>query len=219
MLLSYFQAFSFVAVVIVAVSGAGHSAQCTEDSETDCALNGICKKSQCICDPGWTGDRCHLLDLKPPSRLEPHGYYNGSMPTWGGDIIEEGGLFHAFLTAKGFSDPPLDESDKYECNAAIVRLQGSSPAGSFTFAEVVLPVFHHEAHAIRAPDGTILIYMIKCNGGEFPGLFSAGCLRLQCHSYNISHRVIAMAWSKCVYGPWQEKIILNPWPGSPERDS
>ena len=57
------------------------AAVCIEGSETDCALNGVCKESRCVCDPGWQGDMCNHLRLKSPSQLEPHGYYNGSMPT------------------------------------------------------------------------------------------------------------------------------------------
>ena len=131
------------------------------------------------------------------------------MPTWGGDVIFQDGTYHAFLTDKGNSTPPLDESDSYSCNTAVVRLEGPSPADLFTFADVALPVFHHEAHTIRAPDGTVLIYMVKYDGGEFPGLLSKECL----HSgYNSSHIVIAMAWSSSVYGPWKEKVLFNPWP-------
>jgi hypothetical protein len=63
------------------------SAGCREDSETDCVLNGVCKGGVCVCDPGWQGEKCNQLKLKPPNRLEPHGYYNGSMPTWGDDVI------------------------------------------------------------------------------------------------------------------------------------
>uniref|UniRef100_A0A1X7VLM4 EGF-like domain-containing protein n=1 Tax=Amphimedon queenslandica TaxID=400682 RepID=A0A1X7VLM4_AMPQE len=126
---------------------------CSEGSETDCSLNGVCNnEGVCVCDPGWKGDKCNQLKLKPPSRLEPHGYFNGSMPTWGGDVIYENGIYHAFLTAKGYNTPPYDESDRYVCNTAIIRLEGKSPAGPFEFAEVVLPVYHHETHAIRAPD-------------------------------------------------------------------
>ena len=210
------------AILLTAFAGYA-SAGCREGSETDCVLNGVCKRGSCVCDPGWQGERCNQLKLKPPDRLEPHGYYNGSMPTWGGDIIYENGIYHAFVTAKGYTTPPLDEADHYMCNTAIVRLEGKSPAGPFTFAEVVLPVFHHETHAIRAPDSTVLIYMIKYDGGELPGLLSEGCLQKGCGyslgAYNRSHEVIAVAWSSSVYGPWQEKIILNPWPGTEDRES
>ena len=202
------------AVLILVVYRA--SAGCREGSETDCVLNGVCKGGSCACDPGWQGEKCNQLKLKQPNRLEPHGYYNGSMPTWGGDVIYENGIYHAFITAKRYTTPPLDEADRYVCNTAIVRLEGKSPAGPFTFAEVVLPVLHHEAHAIRAPDGTVLIYMIKYDGGEFPGVLE--CFKLG-QSFNRSHLVIAMAWSSSVYGPWQEKILLNPWPGPEDRES
>lgn len=204
-----------VALLLVAVVSSA-SAECTEGSEADCVLNGICKGGQCVCDPGWTGDRCNQLNLKPPDRLKPHGYYNGSMPTWGGDIIYEDGRYHAFITAKAFTTPPLDESDNYICNTAIAHLEGPTPAGPFTFAEFALPVYHHEAHAIVAPDGTVLIFMIKYDGGELPDLLSEECLR---NGYNKSHEVIAVAWSSSVYGPWKEKVLLNPWPGPEDKKS
>ena len=203
-----------VAIVLLTFGVHRASAGCREGSETDCVLNGVCKAGRCVCDPGWQGEKCNQLKLKPPNRLEPHGYYNGSTPTWGGDVIYENWLYHAFVTAKGFTTPPLDESDVYGCNTAIARLEGKSLAGPFIFAEFALPVFHHEAHAIRAPDGTVLIYMIKYDGGEFPGVLE--CFR---NGYNHSHLVIAMAWSSSVYGPWQEKILFNPWPGPENRES
>ena len=115
--------------------------------------------------------------------------------------------------------PPLDESDGYGCNTTIVRLEGKSPAGPFTFAEVVLPVLHHEAHAIRAPDGTVLVYMIKYGGGEFPGVLECFKPSFKARSHNSSHLVTAVAWNSSVYGPWLEKVILNPWPGPNDRES
>ena len=95
---------------------------------------------------------------------------------------------------------------RYACNTAIVYLEEKSPASPFTFAEVVLSVLHHEAHAIRAPDGNVLVYMIKYDGGEFPGV-------LECFEWGLnssSHLVIAVAWSSSVYGPWQERILALP---------
>ena len=53
-----------------------------------------------------------------------------------------------------------------------------------------------------------------------PDLLSDLCLIPGCDaSYNKSHMVIGMAWSKSVYGPWEEKIILDPWPGLTNRSS
>ena len=210
-----------ILIVLALLVRGGVAPACIEGSETDCSLNGVCNsEGVCVCDSGWKGDKCNQLRLKPPNRQEPYGYYNASLPTWGGNVIFENGLYHAFLTAKGYTSPPYDESDRYVCNTAIVRLEGPSPAGPFQFAEVVLPVFHHEAHAIRAPDGTVLIYMIKYDGGHLPDLLSEVCLEPDCGlSYNKSHYVTAMAWSKSVYGPWEEKILFNPWPGLLNRSS
>ena len=35
----------------------------------DCQLAGLCTNGNCVCDPGWTGNHCELLDLAP---LDPH---------------------------------------------------------------------------------------------------------------------------------------------------
>ena len=137
---AYVHLFYLAALLYVA------AASCKEGSETDCSLNGVC----------WTGDRCNHLKLRPPGRAEPHGYFNGTILMWGGDVIYENGTYHGFVHGT-FTTPPFNESDNYECHTAIVRLEGETPAGSFRFIETIIPAFHHEAHAIRAPDGTVLI--------------------------------------------------------------
>ena len=46
----------------------------------------------------------------------------------------------------------------------------------------------HEAHAIPAPHGNVLIYMIKYDGRVLSGLLSEGCLQPGCYTYNFSHQ-------------------------------
>merc|ERR1712130_360712 len=77
-------------------------------------------------------------------------------------------------------------------------------------------------HAVRAPDNTILLYMIKYNGkpasinDTMPDTHSPRC---GYNSYDQSHQVMAMAWSKSVYGPWKEKVIFNKYPGPANRSA
>ena len=71
--------------------------------QKDCQLNGEFRDGVCICDSGWIGQACGILDLLPVS-AEQQG--NGSTKglvypppaartsSWGGGILSHGGLFH-----------------------------------------------------------------------------------------------------------------------------
>merc|ERR1711879_187004 len=88
------------------------------------------------------------------------------MPTWYGSVIEEDGVFHMFSVARAIQEgPPMDD---YFMNSALARLEGPSIAGPFSFVEWTLPRFAHEAHATRAPDGTILIFAVTGVADEVP---------------------------------------------------
>eukprot|EP01043_Picozoa_sp_COSAG02_P008472 COSAG02_NODE_271_length_26364_cov_13.423018_17_plen_113_part_00 len=69
----------------------------------DCQLNGVFVEGDCVCDKGWKGASCGLLDLQ----LEPtisYGYQSPAGPTtssWGGgppvyDPLTE--QYHLFVT-------------------------------------------------------------------------------------------------------------------------
>ena len=55
--------------------------------------------------------------------------------------------------------------------------------------------------------------MVSYDGRQLPDLLSDGFLKMGCYTYNYNHQVIAVVWSKSVYGPWKEKVLFNPWPG------
>ena len=199
----------------------GCYALCAEGDEVACSLNGACgRDGSCVCDRGWRGENCGQLRLAPPSAATP-GYRNESMPTWGGDAILEGGTWHMFITAKDVA--ARSPYDSYACATQIVRLEGPTAAGPFRLAEVTFPSWHHEAHAIRAPDGTVLVYMIGFDGGQPPAPNSSVCAGTSggCHlpGLNYSHQVIKLASAPSVHGPWTERVLLNPWPGLANRSN
>ena len=90
---------AMVSLVALLRSG-GAEPQCASPgdigSEEACSLNGVCSGDSsgvevaCRCDRGWHGPRCSQLDLAPAVRRSP-GYYNTSMPTWYGSVVEEHG--------------------------------------------------------------------------------------------------------------------------------
>ena len=52
-----------------------------------CSLNGHHSEGQgCVCDPGWKGATCAVLDLAPASP-SAFGFYDRKVPSWGGGAV------------------------------------------------------------------------------------------------------------------------------------
>lgn len=186
-------------------------------SEEACSLNGVVLLSSgssvdggpaatCRCDDGWRGPRCSQLDLVPADRRTP-GYYNASMPTWYGSVVEERGQFHMFAVARAVPEgPPLDD---YFTNSKLVRLASttSSAAGPYVLEETVLPRFAHEARATRAPDGMVVIFGVTGTDGGIPLIPTTKCGLLRNASFPWSKLALTLSWAPSVRGPWQHKTL------------
>ena len=180
-------------------------------SEEACALNGVCEPAEtgaaaprCRCDPGWRGAQCAQLDLAPAERRTP-GYYNSSMPTWYGSIVEERGEYHMFAVARAEPEgPPLDD---YFTNSKLVRLTSvsGSAMGPYVLEQTVLPRFAHEARAQRAPDGTVVIFGVT--GTDIPMAPTTECALLRNGSFPWSRLALTLSWAPSVRGPWQHKTL------------
>jgi hypothetical protein len=74
---------------------AASAAACTDD--ISCSLNGVCvgATGQCRCDPGWGYARCSTLQLGPAAA--DNGYRQPARSSWGGSVIQRGGVFHMFV--------------------------------------------------------------------------------------------------------------------------
>ncbi|KXS93970.1 hypothetical protein AC578_1752, partial [Pseudocercospora eumusae] len=146
----------------------GLRVKCSYRQNEDCSLNGICSPSRwtsllrslslsssCQCDPGWIGDNCGVLDLKPARRgkgynhtqidesLNYHGPFGNS--SWGGQIIhdpDDHSLFHLFA----------DQFDNgcglsgWRPNSFVVRAESrNGPRGPYHFVEKVTDTFRHNS--------------------------------------------------------------------------
>lgn len=105
------------------------SRPCALGSVEDCSLNGNCvaqaevgaagavqpatSATRCRCDPGWRGYNCSTLDLLPANKSSL-GYRNASQPTMGGDIVYDGGKYHALLCS-----PDLQGRNPRYCSTMI----------------------------------------------------------------------------------------------------
>jgi hypothetical protein len=129
-------------------------------SSMDCSLLGECLNSKCVCDMGFRGDTCGILDLVP-GRTD-YGYHNvseGVGASWGGNSIFFNGEWHAFI-AEMTQNCTLNE---WGSNSAIIHVVSTKSAlGPFRKVGMVFPPFAHNPTVRALPDGTgFVIYMIS----------------------------------------------------------
>ena len=70
-------------------AGGGNATKCATNG--DCSLNGLCVEGVCVCDPGWAGLACGVLQLVPPAAIMP-AYpppeLRNTTSSWGGSILQ-----------------------------------------------------------------------------------------------------------------------------------
>ena len=139
---------------------ASAAAACT--TPLDCSLNGLCSDGVCVCDAGWSGSACGNLTLAETDPTLGHAWDSGSS-SWGGlPLRDDNGTWHLFYSqfVRGcglFS---------WSTNSRVVHATAPTLEGPFVDADVVEPVFSHNAQAMRAIDGTWVVWYIGCGQGE-----------------------------------------------------
>ena len=145
-----------------------HSA-CSVDE--DCSLNGVCQSASCVCDPGWIGSDCGVLDLSPVERWTGYNHTNATGPdyyttgrgnsSWGGHIVQDPSddrLFHLIIAqfAHGCG------LDAWRPFSVIIRAESrTGPRGPYTWVQDLFEEFHHNPTTIWSPaDKKYLIYFI-----------------------------------------------------------
>ena len=130
-------------------------------SSMDCSLLGECINSQCVCDTGFTGDSCGILDLVPGS--SQFGYHNvtpGVGASWGGNAIYFNGEWHAFI-AEMTQNCTLNE---WGSNSAIIHAVASTALGPFKKVDTpFLPWAHNPTVRALPNNAGFVIYLV---GGQ-----------------------------------------------------
>ena len=155
--------------VLVVLSAALTAIACTTDH--GCSLNGVCHHDRCVCDPGWIGTDCGVLDLREAKPSSGYNLTGSGTSSWGGHIVQDphnDRLFHLiaseFIHGCGLSD--------WIPYSRIIRAESTTgPQGPYTFAAEVVGTFAHNPTVIYSPaDKLYLLYHIGC-----PHAVPSGC--------------------------------------------
>ena len=191
-------------------------------TDYDCSLNGVCTSSVCVCDDGWRGVTCGQLNLLAPAAISP-AYVPLNGTSWGGSVVRGPQRnYHMFVAemANGCG------MQTWATNSVIRHAVAVHPEGPYAAAEVVMPPFAHNPTAIRAPDGTYLIYHIGCgtlNKGIAPCTDCAnGVTGKTCkgtgESVACNATTTNILFSQSLDGPWSQlnaRFIASTTMGSP----
>ncbi len=176
-----------------------------------CMGNGQCYDGACVCDSGWKGSSCSVLDLAPVRDASP-GWRSdqvGWRPSWGGGAIFENDKWHLIA---GVKDDLTDEApDSFGDNCGVYRLEstGSDVGGPYEMREKITNGFR--ADLKRLSDGTL-------------GFMSSGCTSGACSGTEPGFGfMLVTSDTGSVHGPWTRHLLYqlsNPlffnqteWPG------
>ncbi|PHH77096.1 hypothetical protein CDD83_4169 [Cordyceps sp. RAO-2017] len=152
---------SFAIVALLGISRVAARQPCSSDD--GCSLNGVCRQGACLCDPGWKGEDCGALDVRPAKRTNGYNLTGSGTSSWGSAIVRDPwdrGLHH-LLVAEFTNRCGLDFWSPY---SRIVRAESrSGPAGPYAFAAEIRGTFAHNPTVVYSPaDDRWLLYYIGC---------------------------------------------------------
>lgn len=143
----------------------------------------------------------YKLSLLPANPLSQQLYRNASLASWGGTVVHSPSdtKHHYHLFAAAFSNGC--GLDGWESNSFVMHAVADTPEGPFEYHDTALPVWHHNPHALLAPDGTWLIYSI----GKTNASWAVSC---NGHHEPVSHNErqidqVEIHYASSPYGPWQ----------------
>lgn len=119
----------------------------------NCSLNGKYINNRCICNFGWKGKNCDILNFKPLNLSQ--GYHNSSYASWGGNIIYNNNKYHLFVSQ-------IENKcglEHYSTNSKIIRAESKTYFGPFKYAETIIPTFSHNPSIHKYNDDWILFYI------------------------------------------------------------
>jgi hypothetical protein len=142
----------------------------------DCSLNGVCEEEdhlhpykKCKCDKPWQGERCERLQFKPVTFPQGYGMAPNISSTWGGGVIYNsvGKEYHMFVS-RMTNDCLLEH---WTTNSRIDHAVSQKATGPYTFQNVAIDTWSHNAAPIVLSDGTFAIFHIGLGvGGPTGGI-------------------------------------------------
>lgn len=198
-------------------------------------LAGVCTGGKCVCDVAWHGDQCQELSLVAPKSVVPAyppASWKGNTTSWGGSVVraptgEQGADGKAVAQYHMFLAEMLNGCgmQTWTTNSIIRHAVADTPAGPYTPKEVIMHPFAHNPTALRAPDGTYLIYHIGCgtpNGGSPCTDCTGGNTGKTCRGIGemvaCTKNTTNILHSKSLDGPWQQlnaPIVYSATMGTP----
>eukprot|EP00039_Didymoeca_costata_P000906 m.47973 g.47973 ORF g.47973 m.47973 type:complete len:387 (-) comp10543_c0_seq5:1396-2556(-) len=156
-----------------------------------CFGNGIwlATNNTCVCNPGWEGDACTKLKLRPLSTNDSFwGYYNISDPSWGGTVVYKDAVWNLFMPIK--KDVGPSASGNFSNHVTVRAVSHVSPQGPYTvqFNEEELPGFRADVHL--TPNGSLVLFTTGNVGGKF-GI------------------VMNVSYSGSPTGPWKPQLMFD----------
>ncbi len=199
---------------------------CNTDDE--CSYNGVCSNNACVCDAGWLGDDCGILDLRPGPRSNGYNMNAQGTSSWGAKIIhdrKDSNLYHLFA-AEFVNGCGLDSWSPF---SRIIRAESrTGPIGPYKFAAEVVGTFAHNPTVIYSPaDDAYFLFHIGCSHTVPPSGCNGGP-NFQCGAGNniqgesgvtILESQDLLSWDKKANlsggpsGSWYEDLTNpSPWP-------
>ena len=179
---------------------------CSDDE--GCNLNGACQQGACVCDAGWVGSTCGLLNAQP---LQVGASGMNELPSnssWGGSVVfaPEDGLFHMFFSEILEQCPMAD----WQTNSACYHSTSPTALGPFSNKTEVIGAWCHNAIIRVAQDLHGPLFMLWHIGdGKEPSKVR------RCSNSSTAHGtagrpsvrsaggyVNSFSYSRSVWGPW-----------------
>jgi hypothetical protein len=156
----------FLLALLSKLTRAAAEAGSTCATEFDCSLNGACVAGVCRCVSFWSGADCSRVSLG----AVPAATLGALQPAadashWCASALADGnGTWHVYSALMDLRCG----LNSWQRNSVITHATGPSPVGPFSSETIVQSYFSHNPKALRANDGTWLIFHIGCGSGTSP---------------------------------------------------